>query len=74
MRKRTRTIYTATQKALMWDRWQKGDALNTIARLIGTSHAASSHVVYENGGIRPHQRKRASIALTLVALANSKLG
>jgi len=65
MRKRTRTIYTATQKSLMWDRWQKGDTLNTIARLFDTSHAAISNVVYENGGIRPHQRKRSSTALTL---------
>ena len=65
MRKRTRTIYTATQKALMWDRWQKGDTLNTIARLFDTSHAAISNVVYENGGIRPNQRKRSSTALTL---------
>jgi len=65
MRKRTRTIYTATQKALMWDRWQKGDALNTIARLFDTSHTAISNVVYENGGIRPHQRKRSSTSLTL---------
>jgi len=65
VRKRTRTIYTATQKALMWDRWQKGDALNTIARLFDTSHAAISNVVYENGGIRPHQRKRSSTSLTL---------
>ena len=65
MKRKTRTIYTANQKALMWDRWQKGDALNTIARLFDTSHAAISNVVYDNGGIRPHQRKRASTALTL---------
>jgi len=49
----------------MWERWQKGDALNTIARLFDTSHAAISRVVYDNGGIRPHQRTRASTVLTL---------
>ncbi|KKL51605.1 hypothetical protein LCGC14_2293820 [marine sediment metagenome] len=65
MRKRTRTIYTATEKALMWERWQKGDCLNTIARLFDTSHSAISNIVYENGGIRPAQRKRSSTALTL---------
>ena len=65
MRKRTRTIYTADQKALMWERWQKGDCLNTIARLFDTSHSAISLIVYSNGGIRPAQRKRSSMALTL---------
>ena len=33
MKYRTRTIYTEEQKAVMWDRWQKGDSLHSIARL-----------------------------------------
>ena len=65
MRKRTRRIYTDSQKAIMWDRWKKGDALNTIAKLFDTSHSAISLIVYENGGIRPQPRKRSSGALTL---------
>jgi hypothetical protein len=28
----TRIYYTETDKALMWDRWQKGESLNCIAR------------------------------------------
>ena len=65
MRKRTRRVYTDSQKAIMWDRWKKGDNLNTIARLFDTSHSAISLIVYSNGGIRPAQRKRSSMALTL---------
>ena len=65
MTRRPRTIYTQAQKAIMWDRWKKGDNLNTIARLFETSHAAISNVVYENGGIRPQLRKRSSGALSL---------
>lgn len=31
MKQRPRIYYTEEQKALMWDRWQQGDSLNTIA-------------------------------------------
>ncbi|MFT4614489.1 MAG: hypothetical protein ACI9NT_001634 [Bacteroidia bacterium] len=33
MKYRTRTHYTDSQKALMWDRWQKGDSMKEIGRL-----------------------------------------
>ena len=33
MKYRTRINYTEEQKALMWDRWQKGDTLHDIGRL-----------------------------------------
>ena len=32
MKQRPRIYYTETDKALMWDRWQKGESLNAIAR------------------------------------------
>jgi len=31
MKQRPRIYYTEEQKALMWDRWQQGESLNTIA-------------------------------------------
>ncbi len=30
MKQRPRIYYSDTQKALMWDRWQKGDSMNAI--------------------------------------------
>ena len=33
MKYRTRIYYSDAQKALMWDRWQKGDSMHAIARL-----------------------------------------
>ncbi len=33
MKQRPRIYYTETQKALMWERWQKGDSLQQIAQL-----------------------------------------
>ena len=39
MKYRTRIYYSESQKALMWDRWQKGDSLHTIARLFDRGHS-----------------------------------
>jgi len=33
----TRIYYTETDKGLMWDRWEKGESLNSIARHFGRS-------------------------------------
>ncbi len=32
MKQRPRIYYTENDKALMWDRWQKGDSLHAIVR------------------------------------------
>jgi hypothetical protein len=39
-KQRLRIYYTESQKALMWERWLKGDALQQIARLFDRNHAA----------------------------------
>ena len=65
MKYRTRIYYTETDKALMWDRWQKGDSLNSIARQFGRSHSSIQGVLARTGGIRPPQRQRSRRALTL---------
>jgi len=49
----------------MWDRWQKGESLNSIARLLGTSHSAVAGVFSKTGGVRPPQKRRSRLALTL---------
>ncbi len=60
-----RRYFTQSDKTLMWDRWQKGESLNSIARLLGTSHSAISGVLSKTGGIRPPERQRSRVALTL---------
>jgi len=55
----TRIYYTETDRAEMWDRWQKGESLNSIARLFGRSHSSIQGVLARTGGIRPPQRRRA---------------
>jgi IS30 family transposase len=65
MKYRARIYYTETDKALMWDRWQKGDSLHSIARLFDRSHGSIAGILARTGGIRPPQRRRSRRALTL---------
>ncbi len=65
MKQRRRIYYTETDKALMWDRWQKGDNLHAIARLFDRGHSSVQRILSETGGIRPPRRSRSRLALTL---------
>ena len=65
MKQRPRIYYTETQKALMWDRWKKGDSLQQIAQLFDRNHSSIQRILAESGGIRPAQRCRSRLALSL---------
>lgn len=65
MKYRTRIYYSDKQKALMWDRWHKGDSLNEIAWLFDRHHPSIQRILSETGGIRPASRTRSRMALTL---------
>ncbi len=65
MKYRTRIYYTEEQKALMWDRWQKGDSLHVIARLFDRNHSSIQGIFSATGGVRPAKRTRSSMALSL---------
>ncbi len=65
MKQRPKIYYTETDKALMWDRWQKGESLHSIARLFGRHHSAIQGILSRTGGIRPPQRRRSRLTLTL---------
>jgi len=53
MKYRPRIYYSDAQKALMWDRWQKGDSMHAIARLFDRGHGSIHRILLETGGIRP---------------------
>ena len=65
MKQRPRIYYTEEQKALMWDRWQKGESLESIAQLFDRHHSSVQRILAETGGIRPAPRRRSRLALTL---------
>jgi len=60
-----RIYYTEADKSLMWDRWQKGESLNSIARHFGRSHSSIQGILARTGGIRPPHRQRSGPVLTL---------
>jgi len=66
MKYRQRIYYTETDKALMWDRWQKGESLQTIAQLFNRNHSSIAGVLSRTGGIRPPQRIRSEFELSLL--------
>jgi IS30 family transposase len=65
MARKPRIHYTESQKALMWERWRQGESLQAIAQLFGRNHSSVMRILAETGGIRPAQRCRSRLALTL---------
>ena len=65
MKQRRRIYYSAEQRAVIWDRWRKGETLHQIASLFDRYHSSIQGIVAESGGIRPAERHRAQLALTL---------
>ena len=65
MKRRPRIYYTESQKALMWERWRKGESLQRIAELFYRNHSSIERILAETGGIQPAQRRRSRLALTL---------
>ena len=65
MKQRPRIYYTESQRVLMWERWQKGESLQHIAQLFDRNHSSIQRILAETGGIRPAQRCRSRLALTL---------
>jgi IS30 family transposase len=65
MKRRPRIYYSAEQRALIWDRWQKGETLHQIARSFDRFHSSIRNIVAETGGIRPTERRRSRWALSV---------
>lgn len=65
MKQKPRIYYSDSQKALMWERWRKGDSLQQIAQLFDRNHSSVQRILAETGGISPAPRCRSNRALTL---------
>ncbi len=65
MKQRPRIYYSASQRALMWERWRKGETIQQIAGLFDRFHSSIYRILAETGGIRPAERHRSKSALTL---------
>ena len=56
---------TSAQKTELWDRWQRGESLKAIGRAFGKPSSSIYCLVSPHGGIRPVERRRSRLALTL---------
>ena len=56
---------TWEQKTELWDRWQRGESLTAIGRAFGRPSSSIYCLVSPHGGIRPAERRRSRLALTL---------
>ena len=65
MKQRRRRYFTDSELDLAWNRKQKGESLNSIARDLDRGHSALQGVFARTGGIRPAQRSRSQVALSL---------
>jgi IS30 family transposase len=65
MAQRYRRGLSAAQKTELWDRWQGRESLKAIGRAFGKPSSSIYCLVSPHGGIRPAQRRRSRLALTL---------
>ena len=62
---RRRIFFTDEQKAEIWDRWQRGESMSSIGRLFDRESSSIYPLLARTGGIRPPDRVRSRLALTL---------
>src|SRR6266436_7472240 len=65
MERRFHRGFTAAEKTELWDRWKRGESLKAIGRAFGKPSSSIYFLVAPHGGIRPAQRRRFRLALTL---------
>jgi len=62
---RRRIYFTAEQKNEIWDRWQRGESMSSIGRGFERESSSIYPLLSRTGGIRPPDRKRSRLSLTL---------
>jgi len=65
MKHRTRLYFSAEQRADIWERWQRGESMSSIGRLFERESSSIYSILQPSGGIRPPNRTRSRVALSL---------
>jgi len=65
MKYRRRIFFTDKQKSEIWDRWQRGESMSSIGRGFDRASSSIYPLLARTGGIRPPERSRSRLALTL---------
>jgi IS30 family transposase len=66
MNYRQRIFFTDKQKSEIWDRWQRGESMSSIGRGFDRASSSIYRLLARTGGIRPPDRIRFRLALTLL--------
>ena len=64
-KRRQRRMFTAAESAEVWDRWQGGEGLKLIGRVLGRTSSAIFAHLKPHGGIRPAVRRRSRRVLSM---------
>ena len=64
-KRRQRRMFTAAESAEVWDRWQRGEGLKLIGRVLGRTSSAIFAHLKPHGGIRPAVRRRSRRVLSM---------
>jgi len=62
---RRRIYYSTEQRHEIWDRWKRGESAHEIGRLFDRPHSSIFKILMKTGGLRPPERRRSRLALTL---------
>lgn len=65
MKYRKRIYFNPSQRSEIWDRWQLGESMSSIGRLFERESSSIYPVLAPTGGIRPPERKRSKLSLTV---------
>lgn len=66
MKYRRRVFFTDKQKSEIWDRWQRGESMSSIGRGFDRASSSIYPLLARTGGIRPPDRMRSRLALSLI--------
>src|SRR3974390_1600778 len=66
--------FAGAEKTELWDRWKRGESLKAIGRAFGKPSSSIYFLVAPHGGIRPAQRRRSRLALTLAEREGNSRG
>ena len=66
MKYRRRVFFTDKQKLEIWDRWQRGESMSSIGRVFDRGSSSIFPLLERTGGIRPRDRFRSRLFLTLI--------
>ena len=61
-----RHFFTDKQKSEIWDRWQRGESMSSIGRGFDRASSSIYPLLARTGGIRPPDRMRSRLALSLI--------